>query len=88
MEGGFGLWAVCLTRMGSRLGIRWGQGLFLAALVILGVTTMLAAYWHAFALTPLGLCTGLLVAVGVFESPRSTPAVPESTPFLVREQYS
>ncbi len=88
LEGGFGLWAVCLTRMRSGLHVRWGQRFSLIALLFLGLTTMLAACWHAFALTPLGLFTGLLVVACVCEYPQTISPSPDSSGLLLREQVS
>lgn len=54
----------------------WGRGLFVATLLALGGSNMLAAFHRAEMLVPLGLTAGLLVVAMLWESPptpRSDP---------------
>jgi hypothetical protein len=62
-----GGWSIFLTR--SAAHVRSGQRLCIGTLAVLGLATMLAAWWQAYALTPLGLCTGLLLVATVIEAP-------------------
>jgi hypothetical protein len=48
---------------------RWGRRLFVATLLSMGGTALLAALAHADGLSPLGLLAGLLIVGMLWESP-------------------
>lgn len=51
--------------------VPWGQRLFLALWLVLSVGVVVGALCHAYALSPLGLCTGLLVVAMLWEMPHT-----------------
>ena len=76
------LWILCSTCLGFSIGawsiywvrteltitrILWGRRVFVATLVMLGLTGLLAALAHAGGLAPLGLVSGLLVVAMLWE---------------------
>jgi hypothetical protein len=65
-----GAWAIVWARTGgSRGGIYLGRGLFVATLLFLGASTLLAAWHRADGLSPLGLSAGFLVLFMLWEAP-------------------
>jgi len=66
-----GGWGIVWARTGgSRGGIYLGRGLFIATLLFLGASSLLAARHRADGLAPLGLSAGFLVIVMLWEAPR------------------
>jgi hypothetical protein len=67
-----GLWGLVWTRTSRRPERHgWGRKLFVGTLVILGAGSLLAAFYRANGLVPLGLSAGFLVVAMFIESPRS-----------------
>ena len=65
-----GGWGVVWARTGcSRGGIYMGRGLFVATLLFLGASSLLAAWHRADGLAPLGLSAGFLVIFMLWEAP-------------------
>ena len=56
---------------GSRSGIYLGRGVFLATLLFLGASSLLAAWHRADGLAGLGLSAGSLVIFMLWEGPRT-----------------
>lgn len=93
-------WLLALTFLGVVLGvwgIVWGRAstlperivigrsVFLATQCMLGGAGLVAAFYHAEGLVPIGLTAGMLVVIMLWESPRTaftgrdTLALPEET---------
>jgi len=68
--GGCGILMVQTARASDRLS--WGHGLFVTALLALGVSSLLAALTRADGLVLLGLAAGLLVVGMLWETGQST----------------
>ncbi|HLJ96327.1 MAG TPA: hypothetical protein VKU02_24350 [Gemmataceae bacterium] len=83
----FELWLLALTAIGlvsgvcgivwaraggSRGGIAMGRCLFVATLLFLGASSLLAAWHRADGLAPLGLSAGFLVIVMLWEVPSAS----------------
>jgi hypothetical protein len=65
-----GTWGIVWARTGgSRGGIYLGRGLFIATLLFLGASGLLAARHRADGLAPLGLSAGFLVIFMLWEVP-------------------
>ena len=65
-----GGWSIRWARASRACARRsWGRGLFVATLLILGGSNMLAAFHRAETLVPMGLTAGLLVVAMLWESP-------------------
>jgi hypothetical protein len=65
-----GAWGIVWARTGgSRGGIYLGRGLFIATLLFLGGSSLLAAWHRADGLAPLGLSAGFLVIFMLWEAP-------------------
>jgi hypothetical protein len=73
----FGSWGILWARTAraQRLMV-FGHGLFLATLLGLGASTLVAAFYRADGLVPLGLLAGSLVVGMFWESPRPREAEP------------
>jgi hypothetical protein len=70
-----GSWSICWARRDSQSSrVLWGRRLFVATILVLGGTALVAAFARADGLAPLGLLAGFLVVAMVWESPR--PALP------------
>jgi hypothetical protein len=78
LSGGCGIvWA---RSGGSRGGVYMGRGIFIATLLILGASSLLAARHRADGLAPLGLSAGFLVIFMLWEAPRAGHCNSESFP--------
>lgn len=65
-----GGWGIVWARTGgSRGGVYLGRGLFIATLLLLGASSLLAAQHRADGLAPLGLAAGFLVIFMLWETP-------------------
>ncbi len=65
-----GSWSIYWARSDAGvLRIRWGRRMFLAALLELGATALLAAWINSLGLAPLGLASVFLVVAMVWETP-------------------
>lgn len=64
--GGWGILVVQTARPSDRL--TWGHGLFLAALLGLGASSVVAAFHHADGLVLLGLAAGLMIVGMLWET--------------------
>ncbi len=63
-----GGWSIYWTRGQEHPGrILWGKRLFVVTLLMLGITSLLAALAHARGLAPVGLCAGFLVIAMLWE---------------------
>jgi hypothetical protein len=70
-----GGWSIVLVRTHPRpTYVVWGRRLFVATLLGLGASILVAACAHAEALVSLGMLAGLLLVVMLWESPG--PAIP------------
>ena len=65
---------------GSRGGIYLGRGLFIATLLFLGGSSLLAAWHRADGLPPLGLSAGFLVIFMLWEAPSGGRREPDVFP--------
>ena len=64
-----GGWSIYWARGQEHPGrMLWGRRLFIITLLLLGLSTLVAACAHARGLAPLGLLAGLLVVVMLWES--------------------
>ena len=70
---------------GGPAGNPWGRILFMATLLALGGGSLLAAFYRAGGLVPLGLSAGFLVVAMFVESPR--PAGAEVRPLAPAEEF-
>jgi hypothetical protein len=72
----FGCWGIAWARTSRRRGkVLFGRLLFLAAILVLGGSAGAAALHRAEGLVPLGLVSGFLIMVMLWEVPQ--PAWPE-----------
>lgn len=65
--GGWGIWWDAVSRSRGRLS--WGRNVCLITLLALGISSLVAAFYRAEGLVPLGLTAGALVIGMLWESP-------------------
>ncbi len=65
-----GAWSIYWARSDAdRVRALWGRRLFLLAMLELGATAFVAAFYHLIALAPMGLVSVFLVVAMLWETP-------------------
>lgn len=67
---GLGIWSISWARSDYRQRRAWwGRRLFIATMLLLGVTIFVAAFAHAEGLVPVSLLAGILLVAMLWETP-------------------